>query len=61
MLPNLALIAATLGLLLIMFLIYREMKDEMDTLEKSSFGGGAVVVVIVAVAHILTTSGGGGH
>ena len=61
MLPNLALIAATLGLLLIMFLIYREMKEEMDTLEKSSFGGGAVVVVIVAVAHILTTSGGGGH
>jgi hypothetical protein len=60
MLPNLALIAATLGLLLIMFLIYREMKEEMDTLEKSSFGGGAVVVVIVAIAHILTT-GGGGH
>jgi hypothetical protein len=59
MLPNLALIAATLGLLIIMFLIYREMKGEMDTLEKSSFGGGAVVVVIVAAAHILATSGGG--
>jgi hypothetical protein len=61
MLPNLALMAATLGLLLIMFLIYREMKDEMDTLEKSSFGGGAVIVLVVAVAHILATSGGAGH
>jgi hypothetical protein len=61
MLPNLALMAATLGLLLIMFLIYREMKDEMDTLEKSSFGGGAVIVLVVAVVHILATSGGAGH
>ena len=61
MLPNLALISATLGLLLIMFLIYREQKDEMDTFEKSSFGGGAVIVLVVAVVHILATSGGGGH
>jgi hypothetical protein len=59
--PNLALIAATVGLLLIMFLIYREMKDEMGTLEKSSFGGGALIVVIVAVVHILATGSGGGH
>ena len=61
MLPNLALMAATLGLLLIMFLIYREKKDEMDSFEKTSFGGGAAIVLIVAVVHILATSGGAGH
>jgi hypothetical protein len=61
MLPNLALAAATFGLLLIMYLIYREMKTEMDTFEKSSFAGGALVVLIVAIVHIVSTAGGGGH
>lgn len=61
MFPNLGLITATLGLLLIMFLIYRETGKEMDTVEKTSFGGGALVVVVVAVVHLLASAGGGGH
>ena len=61
MLPNLGLIAATLGLLLIMWLIYREVGSEMGSFEKTSFGGGALVIVIVAVVHLLATARGGAH
>ena len=61
MLPNLGLISATLGLLLIMWLIYREVGSEMGSVERTCFGGGALVIVAVAVVHLLTTAGGGGH
>jgi hypothetical protein len=61
MLPNLGLIAATLGLLLLMALIYREVGSEMGSFERTSFGGGALVIVIVAVVHLLATAGGGAH
>jgi hypothetical protein len=61
MLPNLGLIAATVGLLLIMWLIYREVGSEMGSVEKTSFGGGALIILVVAVVHLLTTAGGGAH
>jgi hypothetical protein len=61
MLPNLGLITATLGLLLIMWLIYREVGSEMGSLERTSFGGGAVVILLVAIVHLMATAGGGGH
>jgi hypothetical protein len=61
MLPNLGLITATLGLLLIMGMVYREVGREMGGVEKASFGGGALVIVAVAVVHLLATAGGGGH
>ena len=61
MLPNLAIIAATLGLLLIMGLIYRESAKDMGGTEKAAFGGGALVIVVVAVVHLISTAGGGGH
>jgi hypothetical protein len=61
MLPNLALITATLGLLLIMWLIYREVGSELGSAERTSFGGGALVILAVAAWHLLSTAGGAAH
>ena len=61
MLPNLGLGTATLGLLLIMVLVYREVGGEMGSFEKGSFAGGALVILAVAVVHIAATAGGTAH
>jgi hypothetical protein len=61
MLPNLALIVATLGLLGIMGLIYREVGGELAPLERTSFAGGAVVILAVAAWHLIATAGGAAH
>jgi hypothetical protein len=61
MLPNLALITATAGLLLIMGLIYREVGPELATPERTSFAGGAVVILVVALWHLIATAGGAAH
>lgn len=61
MLPNLGLITATLGLLIIMVLVYREVSSEMGSFEKTSFAGGALVIVAVAVVHLVSTAGGAAH
>lgn len=61
MLPNLALAVATLGLLLIMGLAYREVGSELGSLEKTSFAGGAAVILLIAVVHIAATAGGAAH
>jgi hypothetical protein len=60
MLANVALTIATIGLLAILWMIYREVRDEAGPLEKNSLVAGAVTVVLVAVWHIAST-GGGGH
>jgi len=59
MLPNLALIVATIGLLTILWMIYREVREQAGPLEKNSLVAGAVTVVLVMVWHVATTSGGG--
>jgi hypothetical protein len=61
MLPNLGLIAATLGLLLIMGLVYRDVGSELGSFEKTSFAGGALVILLVAVVHLLASGGGAAH
>jgi hypothetical protein len=61
MLPNVALAVATLGLLLIMVLVYREVGAELKPFDKTSFGGGALVILLVAIVHIAATAGGGAH
>lgn len=61
MLPNLGLITATLGLLTIMGMIYREVGSELGSFEKTSFAGGGLVIVAVAVIHLVATAGGAGH
>jgi hypothetical protein len=61
MLPNLALITATLGLLLIMGMIYREVGSELAAPERTSFAGGAVVILVVAAWHLIATAGGAAH
>ena len=59
MLPNLALIVATIGLLTILWMIYREVREQAGPLEKNSLVAGAVTVVLVMVWHVATTAGGG--
>lgn len=61
MLPNIALVIATIGLLLIMGLCYREVGKEFGSVEKTSFLGGAAVIVLVLVVHLVATAGGGAH
>ncbi len=57
MLPDLALITATAGLLLIMWMIYREIGPELAGPERTSFAGGAVVILAVAAWHLLASGG----
>ena len=59
MLPNLALVVATIGLLTILWMIYREVREQAGPLEKNSLVAGAVTVVLVMVWHVATTAGGG--
>jgi hypothetical protein len=59
MLANLALVVATLGLLGILWMIHREVREQAGPLEKNSLVAGAVTVVVVAAWHIATTAGGG--
>ena len=61
MLGNIALVVATVGLLGILWMIYREVRDEVGPLEKNSLVAGAITVVVVAAWHIASTAGGGGH
>ena len=61
MLPSLALIAAALGLLLIIFLVYREQRDETAPAERRMLIAVALVTITVAAYHVLGSSGGAGH
>ena len=57
-----AIVAATLGLLLILYLIFREVGAESEGPEKGALAGVAVLAVVMgnwqAIAHL---PGGGGH
>lgn len=59
MLPTLGLIAATFGLLLIIFLVYREQKSEAGSAERNMLLVVSVVTLAVAGWHILGP--GAGH
>lgn len=59
MLANLAVLVATLGLLVILWMVYREVRESAGPLERNSLIAGAATVVIVAVWHLATA--GGGH
>jgi hypothetical protein len=61
MLPNLALATATVGLLLIMWMIYREVGSEMAPADRTAFAGGAVVILAVSAWHLIATAGSAGH
>ena len=53
MLPNLAVSAAALGLLLIIFLVYREQRNETAPAERRMLVAVALVTLTVAVVHVL--------
>lgn len=64
MLPTLALLSALIGLLLILYLIYREQKSEVGSRERSMLVLVSLVMITVAAWHIgpeLFGGGGGGH
>jgi hypothetical protein len=61
MLPNLALVSATIGLLSLMGLIYREVGRDMAPPERASFAGGALVLLVVTAWHVISTAGGAAH
>ena len=61
MLPSLALIAGTLGLLLIIFLVYREQRNETAPAERRMLVAVALVTLTVAAYHVLGSGGGAGH
>jgi len=61
MLPNLGLITATLGLLVILGMVYKEVGGELGSVEKTSFAGGGLVIVVVAAVHLLATASGSAH
>ncbi|MDH3687503.1 MAG: hypothetical protein OEP95_14820 [Myxococcales bacterium] len=63
MLPIFALIAAALGLLLIVFLILREVGDETEGADKGAMIGASVLVLGVAVWQVIAhlPGGGGAH
>jgi hypothetical protein len=61
MLPTLALISATIGLLLIIFLIYRELRAESGSAERSMLVLVGLVTLVVGAYHILAAGSGGGH
>ena len=60
MLPTLGLIAATIGLLLIIYLIYREQKGETGSAERNMLLVVSIVALSVTAWHVLF-AGGGGH
>ena len=61
MLSSLALIAAALGLLLIIFLVYREQAAETAPAERRMLIAVALVTASVAAWHVLGSGGGAGH
>lgn len=62
MLPTLALASATIGLLLIIFLVFREQRSEAAKAERNMLVLVSVVSLTVAAYHIIAgMTGGGGH
>lgn len=61
MLPTLGLAAATIGLLLIIFLVYREQKRETGSAERNMLLLVSVVTLSVAAWHIFAAGSGGHH
>jgi formate hydrogenlyase subunit 3/multisubunit Na+/H+ antiporter MnhD subunit len=61
MLPTLGLISATIGLLLIIFLIYREQKAECGPAERNMLLVVGLVTLVVGAFHILSAGSGGAH
>lgn len=61
MLPTLGLISATLGLLLIILLIFREQKNESGSVERNMLLVVSLVTVSVAAWHIFSAGSGGTH
>jgi hypothetical protein len=61
MLANLALATATAGLLLVMWMIYRDVGSEMAPADRTAFAGGAVVILAVAAWHLIATASSAAH
>ena len=62
MLPVFGLITATLGLLLILFLIWREEGAAIEGTEKGALAGAAALTVVVGIIQVIQhLPGGGGH
>jgi hypothetical protein len=62
MLPTLAIFAGAVGLLLIIFLIYRELKGQLGGMQRNMLAVVALVSFVVAAFHIVAgLSGGEGH
>jgi hypothetical protein len=62
MFTTLALTSALIGLLLILFLIYREVKNDIAPMERSTLMLVSVVFLVVAGWHIVAgLSGSGVH
>ena len=61
MLPTLGLASATLGLLLILYLVFREEKSEAAPAERNMLLLVSFVTVVVAVVHIFGGTAGSNH
>jgi hypothetical protein len=62
MLPIYAMITGALGLLLIVFLILREVGDETEGVDKGAMAGASVLVLGVCIWQVIAQlPGGGGH
>jgi hypothetical protein len=62
MLPTLGLASATIGLLLIIFLVFKEQRQEAAKAERNMLLAVSVVALMVAAWHIVGAGmGGGGH
>ena len=61
MLPTLALISATIGLLLIIFLVHREQRAESGPTERNMLVVVGLVTLVVGAWHILSAGSGGAH
>jgi hypothetical protein len=61
MLPTLALISATVGLLLIIFLVFREQRAEAGSTERNMLIAVALVTLVVGAWHIVSAGSGGAH
>jgi len=61
MLPTLALISATIGLLLSILLFYREQRAETGSAERSMLVVVGLVTLVVGAYHILSAGSGGAH
>jgi hypothetical protein len=60
MFTTLALTSALIGLLLILFLVYREVKNDIAPMERSTLMLVSVVFLVVAGWHIVAGLGGSG-